>query len=1005
MRLRSCLLTSGALLTILSPLPALAQVGDLAVPPAGTVPAPAPSVTPPQSTAVQPPLDDRVAQDIIVTGSLIRGQKEDAALPVDVITAGELQRQGSPSVVELLKALPVANGTLGDSNQFDNRSQGAEGIASINLRGLGPSRTLVLLNSRRLVRAGNGVPTVDVNLLPLAAIGRIDILKDGAAATYGSDAIAGVVNFITNRSLKGLVVSGDYKGIRGSGGDWTASAAFGHNEGALRVLASFGYQHRSELMVTDRDFAIGPYTSSPENGFTQSGNPGVFLPVFGNGQAAGGLRLDAGCVPLGGVALASNGVPNQRCGNQYLGFNALTDTEDRLQAYLEVGVDLTPDVELEVTALYGWSQVPHQRSSPSFTILQRPSPYTLPAAFGATAQPGFFVPTSNPGYAAYAAANPGSLPTSVSRIPVAGATFPALLFRPFLLGGANGVDSSGWRESESMRFTGALTGALSDALNFDVSGMFHQYTRQTSNLDTIVDRVQLALRGFGGPDCNRISGAAGTNGCQFLNPFSNAIERNVVTGVANPGYNASVANSSALSQWLYERSRTTTRTRLFVGEASISGRTPLTLPGGDVAFAVGGQYRRETYNSMQGAFNNLEINPCRDTPITGNVTCSPQSGPLAYLGSSRPLAVNGDVYALFAELRAPILNTLDLQLAARYEDYGGGVGSTFNPKATLRWQTTDWLALRGSVGTTFRGPPDTLLQDGYVTSLQVIGNSSRAVRVYNNPNLRPEKATNYSAGAIVKLGGVSLSVDYFRYELTDLIVADPVSGITNAFFGASGSANCNNPAFAALRARFAFDGACAINNVARLDTFYLNGAKVTNSGLDILANYDQEDVLGGRLGLGVTATYVIDYKISDQVVEGVLVQPTFDAVGKLNYQTSAYPIPRWRGQAYAQFGVDGIDGRFTFNYVDSYVDQRTAPFAPRVELPGAPVIARGKKIGAWSTVDFTLRAEPIEGTTISLSVLNITDRDPSFARLDLNYDPFTGNALGRQWKIGVTKKF
>ncbi len=998
MRLRTCLLMSGAFLTSIAANAALAQAGD--APPAGTLPAPAPSVTPPQSTAIQPPLDDQRVEDIIVTGSLIRGRQEDAALPVDVITAGELQRQGSPSVVELLKALPVANGTLGDSNQFDNRSQGAEGIASINLRGLGPSRTLVLLNSRRLVRAGNGVPTVDVNLLPLAAIGRIDILKDGAAATYGSDAIAGVVNFITNRSLKGLVVSGDYKGIRGSDGDWTASAAFGHNEGALRVLASFGYQHRSELMVTDRDFAIGPYTSNPENGFSQSGNPGVFLPVFGNGVAAGGLRLDAGCAPLGGVALT-----NQRCANQYIGFNALTDQEDRLQTYLEVGIDLTPSIELELSALYGWSQVPHQRSSPSYIILQRPSAYTLPAAFGSTAQAGFFVPAANPGYAAYAAANPGSLPSTVSGIAVAGATFPALLFRPFLLGGANGVDTSGRRESESMRFTGALTGALSDDLNFDVSGMFHQYTRQTSNVDTLVDRVQLALRGFGGPDCNRITGAPGTGGCQYLNPFTNSVERNAVTGVANPGYNATVANSTALSQWLSERTRSETRTRLFVGEASISGRVPLTLPGGDVSFAVGGQYRKEWYRSSYGSINNIEVNPCRDTPITGNLNCTPQSGPLSYLGSNRPLAVSGDVYAFFAELQAPLVDTVDLQLAARYEDYGGGVGSTFNPKATLRWQTTDWLALRGSAGTTFRGPPDTLLQDGFVTSLQVIGNSSRAVRVYNNPNLRPEKATNYSAGAIVKAGGLSLSVDYFRYELTDLIVSDPVSGITNALFGASGSANCTNPAFAALRARFVFDGACGINNVARLDTFYLNGAEVTNSGLDILASYDQDDVLGGRLGLGVTATYVIDYKISDQVVEGALVQPAFDAVGKLNYQTSAYPIPRWRGQAYAQFGRDGIDGRFTFNYVDSYVDQRLSPYLPRTELPGSPVIARGQRISNWATVDFTLRVEPVDGTTLSLSVLNITDREPSFARLDLNYDPFTGNALGRQWKVGVTKKF
>src|SRR3982751_4823830 len=136
-------------------------------------------------------------KDIVITGSIIKGTPEDAALPVDVIGAAELQRQGNPSALDLIKALPTSSASLGDSNQFDSRSQGAEGIATINLRGLSPQRTLVLLNSKRLTTAGNGVPSVDINLLPTAAIGRVEVLKDGAAATYGSEAIAGVVNFIT----------------------------------------------------------------------------------------------------------------------------------------------------------------------------------------------------------------------------------------------------------------------------------------------------------------------------------------------------------------------------------------------------------------------------------------------------------------------------------------------------------------------------------------------------------------------------------------------------------------------------------------------------------------------------------------------------------------------------------------------------------------------------------------------------------------------------------------
>ncbi|MET0374149.1 MAG: TonB-dependent receptor [Rhizorhabdus sp.] len=943
--------------------------------------------------------------EIIVTGSLIRSEREDGAMPIDVISSEDLVRQGSPSVVELLKALPVVSGTLGDSNQFDSRSQGAEGIASINLRGLGPSRTLVLLNSRRLVRAGNGVPTVDINLLPSAAIGRIDILKDGAAATYGSDAIAGVANFITNRQLSGLVVGGDYKFVSGSKGDYTLSAAFGHRADGLRVLASFGYQKRSELMATDRDFAVGSYQENPENGFSTGGNPSVFLPVFGNGAAAGTVRADVGCVPLGGILLSSGGVANQRCAGQYIGFDALSDTERRMQAYVEVGIDVTPDIEFEVSALYGYSEVPHIRTSPSYLLLQRPSASVLPASFGASAVAGWYVPASNPGYQAYAAANPGALPGTVSGIPVGGAIFPYLLYRPFYLGGSNGFDPSGSRSSDSFRLSAALKGKISDAIDFDISATYHDYSRQVNSFDMIGDRVQLALRGLGGPNCNLTGATPGANGCLYLNPFSNAVAANAVTGAANPGYNPAVANSPALSAWLYEQSRSRTDTGLFVVDASISGRSGITLPGGDLMFAVGAQYRKDQYKTRLGLFNNLDATPCRDTPINGNTTCTPQSGALGFLGSNREANLSGDVYAVFAELRAPLFDALDLQVAARYEDYGGTIGATFDPKATLRWQATDWLAFRGSVGTTFRGPPLTTTTDGSSVSLQVMGNASRPVEVVGNPALAPETATNYSAGAVVTTGGFTFSADYFRYDIDDLIIAEPVAGMSNALFGATGSANCGNPAYAALQARFTFNGACGINNVARLRTFYKNGAGVSNSGIDFIANYRSDDMLGGRFGVGVTATYVIAFDVQNELVEGIVVQPEFNAVGKLNYQTTAYPLPRWRGQAFVEYGAGPVDARLTLNYVHRYTDQRTAPFAPRTELPGSPVIAEGKVIGRQVTADLSVRVKLPFETDLSLTVINLTDKDPSFARLDYNYDPFTGSALGRQWKVGLTKRF
>ena len=197
--------------------------------------------------------------EVVVTGSFIRGTPEDAALPVDVVSSEELQRRGSPTTIDLIKSLPVSGPVLGDSNQFSTAAQGQVGAGTINLRGLGSLRTLVLQNGRRTVAsAGAGSGGVDTNLLPVAAIGRVEVLKDGAAATYGSDAIAGVVNFITRKNLSGLEVSADYRFVDGSNGDYSGSLAYGWVSDNANVLITAGYQHRSELSTLERDWANQP---------------------------------------------------------------------------------------------------------------------------------------------------------------------------------------------------------------------------------------------------------------------------------------------------------------------------------------------------------------------------------------------------------------------------------------------------------------------------------------------------------------------------------------------------------------------------------------------------------------------------------------------------------------------------------------------------------------------------------------------------------------------------
>ena len=203
---------------------------------------------------------------VTVTGSFIPGTPEDAALPVDVLTAQDLKLEGNPTVTDLIKNLGPSSGTDGQTNQF--ASNGLEGTSNVNLRGLGPARTLVLLNGRRQTFSPYGIGEqaqlfVNTNNIPSAAIGRLEVLKDGAAALYGSDAIAGVVNFITRDDLDGLELAGDYSVFDGSDGEYRLSAAYGLQGEDFNWVTTFEYQKRTEVPLLEKDWAISSITENP----------------------------------------------------------------------------------------------------------------------------------------------------------------------------------------------------------------------------------------------------------------------------------------------------------------------------------------------------------------------------------------------------------------------------------------------------------------------------------------------------------------------------------------------------------------------------------------------------------------------------------------------------------------------------------------------------------------------------------------------------------------------
>jgi iron complex outermembrane receptor protein len=970
---------------------------------------------------------DEIAEIVIVTGSYIRGTAEDAALPVDVISTEELEKQGAPSTLDMLKSLTVANGIIGESNRFTSgRGQAQQGAAEINLRGFGAARTLVLVNGKRPA-------TGDANrLLPANAIARIEVLKDGGASTYGTDAIGGVVNFITKDRVNGLELSADYRHIEDSDGDYNAGLLWGTSGDRWDFYFAGNYFHRSRLEARERDWALRPYYENPEGGWSTGSNPGSFIfqgpyaPLSMSSQ-----RHDPGCEFFGGqvitgVASVVGAAAGTQCRTQFTQWDNLVEEQDTYQTFAKFSFDISDTTQLNVEALYAFTDVPNAGATPTATttrpvtatVLPPRTSTTFPFGLGADnpnlSSPArssfFYVPLNNPGLTP-ALLSSGFVPTGAT-----GAYILLNQWRPFLATG-NPAHDDGTQtydfEREHWRVAAELTGeigsvAWTSSLSYGVA------TSKRYEVDVSTARLQLALRGLGGPNCDWQSPTAtpGQNGCLWFNPFSTGIAQ-TRDGVPNPLYDpAADVNTRELMQWLEDDMLAKSQAR--VGEFNLvfSGELPIQLPGGNVGWAVGAQYRKDWTIAEYSNASNRATNPCVDTPVTGRTNCAPMGeSPYNFLATYNNIDVNRDVYAVFTEVSLPIVDSFNVQLAARFEDYGNQGGSSFDPKLSFRWQVLDQLALRGSVSTTFRAPPQTsLIPDEAIAFTNIFG-TNRPVGTVGNPDLDPEESFQWTVGAIVNVGGFRALIDYWRFDIDKLLTVEPTSGILNIVFpnGATGPDNCATADPAFLASRFVFsNGVCGANNILKLVRQQINGAGLVNDGVDITLDYTFDNVFGGTLSVGATATWIHQYKTESLVINGVTFERGFDGVGFLNNGTTLYALPEWRAQAYLEYNFDRFNVRWTASFVDQYRDQRDG-----VERDGivrenifTPESPNGRIIDSSIVHSVTLRTALPADTTLLATIENVFDEDPPFARMELNYDPLTAQLpLGRTFKIGVRKKF
>jgi outer membrane receptor protein involved in Fe transport len=930
-------------------------------------------------------------EEIVVTGSYIRGTPETASLPVDVITAQDLAEQGNPTVTDLVRSLGASSGIDGNTNQFT--SNGLEGLGNVNLRGLGPSRTLVLFNGHRMVVAPYGIGEsaqafVDTNLIPANAIGRIEVLKDGAAATYGSDAIAGVVNFITRRGFDGFEIGGDFRFIDGSDGEYTVNGLWGWNseDGSMDLLLAGSVQHRSVLSTTERDWALRDFATNPLGGWSAISNPGRFLYTPSGGPAFSASINDPQCVLLGGILAPT-------CRYRYTEFDNIIEEEDRLQLYGEFNVELTPSMTFHLEGLYAKTDIPEWQTSPSYP------PQVL------TSQ---FVPGNHPGLLSLIAQTGGA--ASPFNVLTGGSLF---IGRTFALGGFPGTSAAengsqtGYRNYEAMRFSAGLSGSFENGTGWDVTATFMQDVGARLTYDTYIQRLADALQGRGGPNCvdqnpavRGIQNATpGANGCLYYNPFSTAIPAGAINGVANPLYDASVANTAELADWLTDPSYTQATTQLFVLDAVFDGELGWTLGGGAVGWALGAQYRVDSYNLKLTAETDLSRTPCPDPLDTPGVgACVNATGPYAFLAGTLPADLNRDVISYFGEARLPFTENFEAIIAARYEDYGGSVGSTFDPKVSLRLQTTPWLAFRGSAQTSFRGPSLGQLQ-GQFTTLQFVAptNAFKAIDTFANPNLNPESAFSYNLGGIIETGAFTATLDYWSFSFEDPVIVEPFDAILANVL----ATGCTN----ALASRVVFSSGCSGANVQRVRTNIINGPNIETSGVDFAAQYTFDEFIGGEFTAGVNYTHLLEYVVDPLIVEGVQITRVVpgpfpvdgDLAGHLNRGTGFRSMPQDKGEVFFNYRIGGHNLRWTSRYVSDYSDQR-GDITPSVGVPPGTTIE-----DHW-THDVHYNWDLPWNARFAASVVNVADEDPPLAYLDLNYDPYTHDPIGRVFRVGYTQQ-
>jgi outer membrane receptor protein involved in Fe transport len=996
-----------------------------------------------QVAGVQPPQpsdDPQTATEVgevVVTGTRLRLQDYAAPNPVTTVTAENIEASGQTNLTQFLTDIPALTGSLTLEQGADTTTPGLAGLNLLNLRNLGASRTLVLVDGRRHVAANPGTSSVDVNTIPLALVERVEVLTGGASAVYGADGVSGVVNFILKDDFEGVDLRAQGGWSDGGGGDSTLfSAVVGSNFFSGRGNVTLAYEFAEEKALEFN-----------ERAFSRSGQRQI---IISNPDDPGTFNADDDDPSIYDLILTNNVryIDTSRAGSTYTNFSTASTTSgvsftnnqpfvDGVYAgeFFMIGGsgtplddfndDLLPNLKRNTANLNGrfdltervnlFGELKFSRTETQFAA--QPSYFY-----------GLFLHDENPFIPANVLADaqaPGGLANPADTfLPEPG----VLLARDnFDLGTQNyDLTRDTWRGSLGVE------GSLTDNINFEASYTYGKSEQTQDSHDVIInDRVFAAtdvVVGPGGaPVCrsNLDPGAEpyGDLFAQFGFPsaaFGATFTPGAASGCLPLNLYGENQNSAAAVDWVTGDFTSSAEIDQHVFNAFISGDTAgrFELPAGPVAFVIGGEYRRESSDS-----------------IPEDVAVLAEDLEYTLTGVGRAVRTTGsfDVKEVFAEVSIPVLRDMPLAdnvtigAAYRYSDYGSDEVDTIDYQTdtwnvNARWAFNDVIAVRGAVARAVRAPnivnlfqarqqtfesiadpcstsnvntgndPATrrancrtdLLALG-VNPDTFINNSSEAIGgfISGNTALSPETADTWTLGMVLTPGflpGLSASLDYYNIEIKDAITSYAAQTIVN---------NCYDlprpNLFCDLIERGTSGG-----NVGRITTFEQQPNNISTfrtSGFDLTVRYGSElQHLGlGDGGLGRLDVTFVGNVLQTLENEQALGAPLVDLVNREG-------SPEYQASLDVTWSRDNLSvnyGYAWFNAVQRYSLQSRVNDRDLIE-------PRYLKYAAKSVHDLQVRYELNDAFSIYAGVNNFTDQQPEAS--SYNYPV---SSLGRFFYVGA----